>query len=91
MIVPARRYIVRGRVQGVGFRWFVQREAQSLRLKGWVRNAENGDVEVLASGDAATLERLRELLARGPLGSRVAGVEESDAPAGSYRGFEITN
>ena len=45
-----RRYVVSGRVQGVGFRWFVEREAAQIGIAGWVRNCSNGDVEVMATG-----------------------------------------
>jgi len=58
-------------VQGVGFRWFVHREASELELRGWVRNTEDGDVEVVAHGDEADLSELRASLWRGPRGSRV--------------------
>jgi acylphosphatase len=58
-------------VQGVGFRWFVQREAGMLDLRGWVRNTEDGDVEVVASGAVEELAQLRASLRRGPRGSRV--------------------
>jgi acylphosphatase len=61
-------FLVQGRVQGVGFRWFVHREASELDLRGWVRNTEDGDVEVVAAEDLA---ELRESLRRGPRGSRV--------------------
>lgn len=70
-------FLIRGRVQGVGFRWFVQREASELGLSGWVRNTEEGDVEVVASGDAADLDELRASLRRGPRGSRVDRVIEN--------------
>ena len=66
-----RHYLVKGRVQGVGFRWFVHREAGALGLNGWVRNTEDGDVEVVAAGDEAVLAELRASLRRGPRGSRV--------------------
>ena len=56
---------------GCGFRWYVQREASELDLRGWVRNTEEGDVEVVASGEAADLAELRASLRRGPRGSRV--------------------
>lgn len=69
-------FLVRGRVQGVGFRWFVQREASELELRGWVRNTEDGDVEVLASGSLDDLNELRRSLRRGPRGSRVDNVIE---------------
>jgi len=55
----------------VGFRWFVHREASELDLRGWVRNTEDGDVEVVASGSAEDLAELRQSLRRGPRGSRV--------------------
>ena len=67
----ARRYIVRGRVQGVGFRWFVEREARNLGLVGWVRNNEDSTVELLAAGDAEKLAALRARLEEGPRASRV--------------------
>jgi len=69
-------FLIQGRVQGVGFRWFVQREAGELELRGWVRNTEEGDVEVLAAGDPADLDDLRASLKRGPRGSRVDRVIE---------------
>src|SRR5580693_7921999 len=64
-------FLIQGRVQGVGFRWFVHREASELDLRGWVRNTEEGDVEVVAAGEAADLDELRSSLKRGPRGSRV--------------------
>ena len=62
---------VQGRVQGVGFRWFVHREASELRLSGWVRNTEEGEVEVVASGTPEDIADLRASLRRGPRGARV--------------------
>jgi acylphosphatase len=64
-------FLIQGRVQGVGFRWFVQREASELDLRGWVRNTEEGEVEVVASGTVEDLAELRASLRRGPRGSRV--------------------
>lgn len=75
-LVMVLHFLVRGRVQGVGFRWFVQREASELELRGWVRNTEDGDVEVLASGSLDDLNELRRSLRRGPRGSRVDNVIE---------------
>lgn len=69
-------FLVRGRVQGVGFRWFVHREASELELRGWVRNTEDGAVEVVAAGEAERLAELRESLKRGPRGSRIDKVIE---------------
>lgn len=73
---------VRGRVQGVGFRWFVREEARRLGLSGWVTNLSSGDVEVAAGGTAASLERLRRAVAVGPAGATVQEVADlDDAPA----------
>ena len=69
-------FLIGGRVQGVGFRWFVQREAAQLDLRGWVRNTEEGEVEVLAAGACDELDRLRRSLERGPRGSRVDRLQE---------------
>jgi acylphosphatase len=69
-------FLIQGRVQGVGFRWFVHREASELDLRGWVRNTEEGDVEVVASGATDDLSELRASLRRGPRGSRVDRVIE---------------
>jgi len=73
-----RYYLVKGRVQGVGFRWFVHREAAALDLRGWVRNTESGHVEVVAAGEESDLKRLRTLLAKGSRGSRVDAIEQRD-------------
>jgi acylphosphatase len=71
-----RYYLIKGRVQGVGFRWFVHREAAELGLRGWVRNTESGHVEVVAAGPEEDLAELRTVLGRGSRGSRVDSVEE---------------
>lgn len=67
---------VRGRVQGVGFRWFVRERARALGLAGWVCNRDDGSVEVLASGERVALEELQSLLRAGPPGARVSHVED---------------
>lgn len=85
-------YLVRGRVQGVGFRWFVQREAAEVGLRGWVRNTNEGHVEIVAAGGEAELAELRAALNRGSRGSRVDAVErhELDESEGAKLGaFEI--
>ena len=69
-------FLIRGRVQGVGFRWFVHREASELELRGWVKNTEEGDVEVVAAGSADDLSELRSSLRRGPRGARVDNILE---------------
>ncbi len=75
----ARRFIVRGRVQGVGFRWFVEREAHILGIAGWVRNNSDSTVEVLAIGTRDQLSGMRSRLHEGPRASRVDRVDESEA------------
>lgn len=69
---------VRGRVQGVGFRWFVRERARALGLRGWVRNRQDGSVEVLAEGDDSALHQLRIMLRDGPSGARVSDVEDQE-------------
>ena len=73
-----RHYLVKGRVQGVGFRWFVHREAAELNLRGWVRNTEGGHVEVVAAGKPEDLAELRQALNKGSRGSRVDAVLEQE-------------
>jgi len=88
--VEARRFIVRGRVQGVGFRWFVEREAHILGIAGWVRNNTDGGVEVFAQGTRDQLFGLRSRLQQGPRAARVDGVEESETrPADGLSSFRI--
>lgn len=85
-------FLIQGRVQGVGFRWFVHREATELGLRGWVRNTEDGDVEVVSAGDAEDLAELRASLKRGPRGSRVDRVVEhtlDEAEARELDAFRI--
>ena len=86
----AKRYIVRGRVQGVGFRWFVDHEARELGLAGWVRNNIDGSVEVLAMGSEQQHSALRSKLQRGPRAARVDEVRESPAdPVAGLKTFRI--
>jgi acylphosphatase len=85
-------FLIRGRVQGVGFRWFVHREAAELGLRGWVRNTDAGEVEVVAAGDVETIAELRAELRKGSRGSRVDAVIEhelTEAEGESLGAFEI--
>jgi acylphosphatase len=85
-------FLIRGRVQGVGFRWFVHREAAELGLRGWVRNTDAGEVEVVAAGDPETIAELRAELRKGSRGSRVDAVIEhelTEAEGESLGAFEI--
>ena len=77
--MDCRRFVVRGRVQGVGFRWFVEREARTLGVAGWVRNNADGSVEILAMGTREQLVALRGRLRDGPRAARVDAVDEHEA------------
>lgn len=79
-----------GRVQGVGFRWFVRREAQELGLAGRVRNLPDGTVEVEVAGDPERLDAFRGRLRQGPPGARVTGMTEQElSPVPAWEGFVI--
>jgi acylphosphatase len=84
-----RRYLVSGRVKGVGFRWFVEREAASLGVTGWVRNREDGRVEVMATGTREQLSTLHGRLREGPRAARVDEVAVSPAPFLEAKSFDI--
>ena len=85
----ARRWFVRGRVQGVGYRYFAQYAASSLNLSGYAQNLDDGRVEVYASGPPASLDELAGILHRGPRFSDVRGVEEQEAEVHQYGSFHI--
>jgi acylphosphatase len=88
--IEARLYTVRGRVQGVGFRWFVEAEAHKLAIAGWVRNASDGSVEVLAMGTGEQLAALKTKLWQGPRAARVDEVEDHEAqPVSGFTTFRI--
>jgi len=90
--VIARRFLVSGRVQGVGYRFFAVSEAEANSLVGWVRNLPDGRVEALAEGGEAAMARFGEALRRGP---RHAGVEEvaetDETPSGTFTRFGIVD
>jgi len=77
----ARHYRIRGRVQGVGYRYFAQRIALRLGVRGWVRNLPNGDVEAFGEAETEVLDRFRRELERGPSFSQVSEVIQEDALA----------
>lgn len=82
--------VVRGSVQGVGFRYNTQRMAQQLRLVGWVRNESDGSVRVWVQGPAAPLARFSSFLERGPRGAFVSAVEvEGVEPDPTLHRFDI--
>jgi len=83
-----KRLSIAGRVQGVGFRFFLQRTAQKHGLTGWVRNRRDGSVEAIVQGDDGAVAALIDWAQRGPRDAMVERVEVSDAD-GSYQTFEI--
>lgn len=85
----ARRWFVRGRVQGVGFRYFAQRAASELGLAGYARNLDDGRVEVYAVGSQEKVSEMAGRLHRGPRWADVHGVEELEAEPRAYASFEI--
>ena len=85
-------FLIRGRVQGVGFRWYVHREAAELNLRGWVRNTPTGEVELVAAGLPEDLAELRAALHKGSRGSRVDGILEhelAESEAANLGPFQI--
>lgn len=86
-----RRYIVRGRVQRVGFRYFVEDAARREGIQGYVRNQHDGSVEVVAEGDADAMHRFEMAVRRGPSGARVDDVDTLDVePSNRFAGFRVT-
>jgi acylphosphatase len=87
--LAARRWFVRGRVQGVGYRYFAQHAANALGLAGYARNLDDGRVEVYAAGPEAKLSEMAGMLRLGPRWADVRGVEEMEAAVESRSCFEI--
>jgi acylphosphatase len=86
----ARRYIISGRVQGVGFRYYAEAAAAREGIHGWVRNLPDGRVEASAEGEADAVDRFESKLRHGPPGARVEDVEVEDTvPAGRDAGFSV--
>jgi acylphosphatase len=86
----ARKYVVKGRVQGVGFRFFAENVANRLRLSGYVKNCADGTVEAYAVGNAAALEEFKTQLEEGPRSARVDQVQEFEEQVQTaYRRFVV--
>jgi len=84
--------VIHGDVNGVGFRYFLMREAQRLGLRGWVRNRDDGTVEFVAEGRRRELEKLKQAADRGPQMARVESVEAAwSAAAGGLDSFDLTS
>ena len=89
-MVIARRYVVTGRVQGVGFRYFLTDRAALEGVHGYVRNLDDGRVEAVVEGDEEAVERIERTIRRGPPGARVDAVTvDALVPSGRPTGFEI--
>jgi acylphosphatase len=87
----ARRFVISGRVQGVGFRYFTQDRALLEGLTGWVRNLPDGRVEALVEGDAEAVTRVERAIRSGPRGARVERVYvDEEEPTGAYQTFSVT-
>jgi acylphosphatase len=87
----ARRYLISGRVQGVGFRWFAEAAAAREGLHGWVRNLPDGRVEASAEGEADAIGRFERAIGHGPPGARVDHLEiDHTAPTGRDTGFNVS-
>lgn len=85
----ARRLIITGRVQGVGFRWFTQEAASREGVVGWVRNLADGRVEALLEGEDEAVTRVERTIRSGPRGARVEKVSVELEEIGGYRSFTI--
>lgn len=85
--MPARLLAITGRVQGVGYRDWMVREATRLGLEGWVRNRPDGSVQALVAGEEAAVTALVALAHRGPPAARVAAIAEATAEAPAEPGF----
>lgn len=86
----ARRYIISGRVQGVGFRYFTGLLAEREAVHGWVRNTPDGRVEIAVEGEDGSIDRFERGIRQGPAGARVDHVEvETTTPSGRNSGFVI--
>ena len=86
----ARRLVLTGRVQGVGFRWFARDAATREGVTGWVRNLPDGRVEAFVEGDGEAVTRVERALRRGPPGARIETVNvEDEEPGGAYADFGI--
>jgi acylphosphatase len=87
--VPAARYVVQGRVQGVGYRYFVLRHAEELGIAGYAKNQADGTVEVVAEGADEALKELEERLNEGPSFAHVSGVEREAIAERGASGFHV--
>jgi acylphosphatase len=89
-VLVARRYVVKGRVQRVGFRFFVEEAARRENVLGYVRNEHDGSVEIVAEGDADAMHRFEMAIRRGPGGARVDEVQTTELePSSRFTSFQV--
>ena len=89
-LLVGRRWVVDGMVQGVGFRWYIHGRALSLGVRGWVRNLEDGAVEVVALASESTMAEFERIVRRGPPGAQVTGITTNDVPHELVEGKSFT-
>lgn len=88
----ARRFVVGGRVQGVGFRYYTQDAARREGVTGWVRNLPDGSVEALVEGDVEAVTRVERAIRSGPRGARIDSVYvDTEEPSGAHRTFSVVS
>ena len=88
-MIVARKFVISGRVQGVGFRFFAEEQARAENIAGYVRNLPDGRVEALAEGDAESVDRFERALHRGPRSAAVEHVQSETVPAADRHGFSV--
>ncbi|MGL4253235.1 MAG: acylphosphatase [Fusobacteriaceae bacterium] len=84
-------FLIKGRVQGVGYRFFTYVSAKKYLIKGWVRNLDNGDVEILAQGSSTGMEKFKKSLRQGPSFSKVQDILEEISDHEQFLSFNIKN
>jgi acylphosphatase len=87
--MTAKRLVIRGRVQGVGYRYAMVDAAMASGVTGWVRNRRDGSVEALVQGEPAAIESIIAWCRRGPSAARVSGIDENEATEEPTNGFEL--
>lgn len=85
----AKHILVSGRVQGVGFRHFTKKNAVNIRIKGWVRNLDDGRVEAIVQGSKEDVDRMLSILSTGPIHSKVTNMEVVDSDVEDFKDFEV--
>ncbi len=85
----AKHILIKGRVQGVGFRYFTKKNAANKGIKGWVRNLRDGRVEAVVQGNKEDVEQILSIISTGPLHSKVTNMEIEELDVEDFEGFEV--